>query len=147
MEEQLVVFRLGKEFYGISIAQVREIITEQNATKLPRTPEFMTGIINIRGKIVPVVELAARLGLNIEKADDRRIMIVETGGQEIGVIVDEVAEVLHLPESAIEEPLEISSDKREHIRGIGKENNRLLILLEVGKLFSPEELKEFKDAV
>ena len=147
MEEQLVVFRLGKEFYGISIAQVREIITEQNATKLPRTPEFMIGIINIRGKIVPVVELAARLGLRIDKTADRRIMIVETSRQEIGIIVDEVAEVLHLPDTAIESPPEVNAEKRDHIRGIGKDKDRLLVLLDVSKLFSTEELKEFNDAV
>ena len=146
VEEQLVIFRLGKELYGLPIAQVREIITEQNATKLPRTPVFMVGIINIRGKIVPVVELGARLGLKFTLAEGRRIVIVEVHGQEIGLIVDEVTEVLHLAASAIELPPETNDDKRAHLRGIGKDKDRLLILLDLSYLFTEEELKVMNKA-
>jgi purine-binding chemotaxis protein CheW len=141
-EEQLVLFRLGNEEYAISITQVKEIIQYKDATKLPNTPEYMEGIITLRGKVIPVVNLALRLELTTSKESDRRVLIVETAGREIGIVVDDVTEVIRLQESAIEPPPTATANG--YIRGIGKEENRLLILLDVDKLFGEEEMQELK---
>ena len=142
-EEQLVLFRLGTEEYGICISQVREIIQYKSATRLPRTPEFMEGIITLRGKVIAVIELAKRFGLAGRGGLDRRVVIIETGGQEIGIIVDEVTEVMRLQENAIEMTATIMVSNA-YIRGIGKYGDRLLILLDVDKLFGSKEIEELK---
>jgi len=139
-EEQLVLFSLGNEEYAISISQVKEIIQYKDATKLPNTPEYMEGIISLRGKIIPVIDLARRLNLAATKLNDKRALIIETAGQDIGIVVDEVTEVIRLQDSAIEPSPAATGNG--YIRGIGKEGNRLLILLDVDKLFGEEELQE-----
>lgn len=141
-EEQVVLFSLGREVYGISITQVKEIIQYRDATKLPNTPAYIEGIVSLRGKIIPVVDLALRLELSTTKADDKRAIIIETAGREIGIVVDEVTEVIRLQDSAIE--LAPMATENSYIRGIGKEGNRLLILLDVDKLFGEEEMRELK---
>ena len=142
-EEQLVLFRLGAEEYGISISQVREIIQYKGATRLPRTPDFMEGIINLRGKVIAVIELAKRFGIATKEGSDRRAVIIETGGQKIGVIVDAVTKVIRLQDTAIEiaPTMTVSNN---YIRGIGKIGDRLLILLDVEKLFGSKEVEELK---
>lgn len=143
-EEQLVVFRLGKEEYAISIAQVKEIIQYKGATKIPNTLNYMEGIINLRGKVIPVIELAARFGMVVKGKTDRRVVILETAGQEVGIVVDEVTEVIRLQDSAIE-PASTLTASNDYIRGIGKESDRLLILLNVENLFSFKEMEELKE--
>ncbi|MDR3560836.1 MAG: chemotaxis protein CheW [Negativicutes bacterium] len=144
-EEQLVLFRLGNEEYAIPITQVKEIIQFKEATKLPSTPVYMEGIISLRGKIIPVVDLAMRLELAAVKNADKRALIIETADREIGIVVDEVTEVIRLQDSAIElAPAGTGNEQNSYIRGIGKEGNRLLILLDVDKLFSDEEMQEMK---
>ncbi len=141
-EEQLVLFSLGSEEYAISITQVKEIIQYKGATKIPSTPEYMEGVINLRGKVIPVIDLALRLDLATAKADDKRALIIETTGREIGLMVDEVTEVIKIQDSAIE-PAPTGTGSG-YIRGIGKDENRLLILLDVDKLFSEREMQEMK---
>jgi purine-binding chemotaxis protein CheW len=140
VEEQLVVFLLGKEEYAVSIAQVKEIIQYKGATKLPNTPAYMEGIINLRGKVIPVIELAMRFGVVASSTINRRVVIVETAGQEIGIVVDEVTEVIRLQEAAIE-PVPTMSASNDYVRGIGKDNNRLLIVLDLSKLFGKGEIE------
>jgi purine-binding chemotaxis protein CheW len=141
-EEQLVLFSLGREVYGISITQVKEIIRYKDATKLPDTPAYMNGVISLRGKIIPVIDLALRLQVATARADDKRALIIETAGREMGIVVDEVTEVIRLQDNAIEPPP--SATGNGCIRGIGKEGNRLIILLNVDKLFGKEEMEELK---
>lgn len=138
-EEQLVLFSLGNEEYAISIFQVKEIINYKEATKLPHTPKYMEGIISLRGKIIPVIDLATRLELSAEKTAEKTL-IIETTGREIGIVVDEVTEVIRLQDSAIEAPPEAGANR--YIRGIGKTGSRLLILLDMDKMFSREEIQE-----
>jgi purine-binding chemotaxis protein CheW len=135
--EQLVVFRLGAEEYAVSIAQVKEIIRYGGATKLPNTPGHLEGIINLRGKVIPVIDLAKRFGLIREKKADAQAVIVEAAGREIGVVVDIVTEVLRIEERAIE-PAQTVRHGGEFLRGIGKLDGRLLIILDLDKLFSAE---------
>ncbi len=136
--EQLVVFQMGNEEYAIAIAQVKEIIRYGGATRLPDTPEHMEGIINLRGKVIPVVDLAKRFGLAREKREGIQAVIVEASGRDVGVVVDEVTEVLRLEEGAIE-PAQTVRHAGEFLRGIGKLEGRLLIILNLDKLFSEEE--------
>lgn len=142
-EQQMVLFRLGSEEYGVPISQVKEIIQYKGATRLPQTPDFMEGVINLRGKVIPVIELVKKLGLAAIGGLDRRAVIIETEGQEIGVIVDEVTGVLRLQDGVIE-PAPTMTASNDYIRGIGKDGNRLLILLDVEKLFGTTELEELK---
>jgi purine-binding chemotaxis protein CheW len=141
-EEQLVLFRLGQEEYAISITQVKEIIQYKGATRLPNAPEYIEGIISLRGKIIPVVDLGKQLALATPGINDKRALIVETAGREIGIVVDEVTEVIRLQDSAIA-PLPTATANR-YIRGVGKEGTRLLILLDVDKLFDEGEMQELK---
>ena len=146
-EEQVVVFRLGQEEYAVSIAEVKEIIQYKGATKLPGTPDFLEGIINLRGKVIPVVDMAKQFGLSAAQISDRRAIIVETRGMEIAVIVDEVTEVLRLQSDAIEPAPDMAMVGGAHVRGIGKTGERLLILLATDALFSSDEMTGIKAAV
>lgn len=139
-EEQLVVFRLGNEEYGVSISQVREIIQYRTATRLPNTPDFMEGIISLRSKVIPALDLAKKFGLSMNVENDRHAIIVDIAGREVGVIVTEVTEVLLLSGEQIEDaPLLAGSN--ECIRGVGKTANRLLIILDLSQLLSVDELE------
>lgn len=143
-EEQLVVFCLGNEEYAVAISQVKEIIQYKGATKVPNVPEYMEGIINLRGKVIPVIDLALRLDLAAGKAGGKRVLIIEAAEKEIGLVVDEVSEVIRLQDDAIEPaPTGIGNS---YIRGIGKDENRLLILLDVNKLFKSKELEAITEA-
>lgn len=146
-EEQLVVFQLGKEEYAVPISQVKEIIRYNTATKLPNTPAYVEGIISLRGKIISIINLATRFNVETGSIDDRRAIIVEISGQDIGILVDEVTEVLRLKDSAIEPAPAMTSATSRYIRGIGKDNDRLLILLNLDYLLSAQEIEEITQAL
>lgn len=141
--EQLVVFQLADEFYGVDIGAVNTIIRMQEVTRVPRTPVFIDGVINLRGSIIPVIDLRKRFNLpggEITKAS--RIMVVEVSGQLIGMIVDAVAETLRLPSDAIEPPSPvIASVDSEYLRGVGKQSERLVILLDLEKVLASREFE------
>lgn len=137
MELQLVVFRLANEFFGIDIASVESIIKMQDITRLPQTPDFMEGIINLRGKILPVIDLSKRLNLPaVEKTLESRIVITSFSTATIGLIVDNVEEVIDIDDSLIEPPPSITSSVNiEFIRGIAKAGKMLILLLDLEKVF------------
>lgn len=141
-EEQLVVFELAGESYGVDIGTVNTIIRMQEITEIPRSPEFVEGVINLRGSIIPVIDLKKRFRLPAgEETKASRIVVVEASGQMIGMVVDAVAETLRLPYDAIEPPSPIvTSVDSEYVRGVGKLENRLLILLDLDKVLSSREL-------
>lgn len=143
--EQLVVFQLATEEYAIPISQVKEIIRYNEATKLPNTPNYMDGIINLRGKVISVIDLAGKFALLVEKSSKKQALIVEAAGQEVGLVVDAVTEVIRLEENAIE-PANGIAHSNEYIRSIGKVDKRLLIILDLSKLFSQEEMMVLRDA-
>src|SRR5690348_1278092 len=104
-EQQLVVFQLGAELYGVEIARVHEIIRLQTVTRVPRAPAFVEGVINLRGKVIPVVDLRRRFGLPMaEHTRSSRIVVVEIGEQVVGVVVDAVSEVLRVNGATVEPP-------------------------------------------
>lgn len=142
-EVQLVTFTLGKEEYGVDINKVREIIRLVGITHVPKAPSFVEGLINLRGMVVPIVDLRKRF--DIEADGDRkdiRIMVVDVNGKTLGVIVDSVSEVLRLQGENIEPaPATVSSgvDTR-FLKGVGKIGDHLMLLLDLDKILSLEEL-------
>lgn len=145
-EIQLVVFRLAKEEYGVDIQQVREIIKVIDITRVPKAPEFIEGVINLRGQITPVMDLRKRLDLpELERGEETRIIIIEIGKNVVGMIVDAVTEVHRLPEKNIDPTPTISTEVgAEFINGVGKLGDRLLILLDLKKVLSKKEEKQLE---
>ncbi|MBC7344324.1 MAG: chemotaxis protein CheW [Clostridia bacterium] len=143
-EEQLVVFELCRETYGVDISSVHEIIRMQAITRVPGTPAFVEGVINLRGRIVPVIDLHKRFGLPPgEETQDSRIMVVEISGVTVGMIVDSVSEVLRLPVSNIEPPPPVVTGVDvAYLRGVGKWEDRLIILLDLEKVLYEQEKAE-----
>jgi len=146
-EEQLVTFRLDKEEFGIRIMQIQEINRLEEVTKVPRTPDFVAGVTNLRGTVVPVIDLRTRFGMEIKEVDDRtRVVIIDLDGKKTGLIVDQVHEVLRLLKADIEPPPEVVSadETNEFIDGIGKleQGKRMLVLLNVAKILTSSEKKQ-----
>ncbi len=141
MEQQLVVFDLAGEHYGVDIAAVEGIIKLQAITTVPHAPAFVEGVTNLRGKVLPVIDLRKRFGLSQAQATrDSRIVVVEMNGATVGMVVDGVSEVLRVSAEAVEPPSPIvTTVDSAFIRGIAKVGERLVILLDLGKVLSVEE--------
>jgi len=137
-ETQLVVFALASEYYGVDIGDVREIIRMQNITRVPGAPPFVEGVINLRGKVVPVVDLRKRLQLKVgDQTKDSRIVVIDLQGKDMGVIVDGVNEVLRIQLSAVEPPSSlVTNAESDYLRGIAKLENKMIILLDLSKVLS-----------
>ena len=144
-EQQLVVFILGEEEFGVDIMQVREIIRKEDITPIPNAPEFVKGVINLRGQITTIIDLRKKLGL-LEKKDideqQERVIVLEMDGNTCGMTVDAVSEVMRLSESDIEDvpPMIKENIGTKYHKGVGKLKNRLLILIELKKVLSEEEI-------
>lgn len=138
---QLVSFRIGEEEFGIDILKVQEINRMMNLTKVPNAPGYVEGVVNLRGKIIPVVNLRYKLHLARKEFDrNSRIVVVEINGKTIGFIVDEVSEVLRIPRSITEPPpAMVAGVDSKFITAIGKLDDKLLILLDLEKILSEEE--------
>ncbi|MGI5836061.1 MAG: chemotaxis protein CheW [Chloroflexota bacterium] len=146
-EEQLVIFELANEVYGVDISRVQEIIRMTSITRLPRAPEFVEGVINLRGKVIPVVDLKKRFGLvESERTKSSRIVVVDVGDHIIGMVVDAVSEVLRVPTESVEPPSPVvTTIESDYIRGIAKVDGRLIILLDLNKVLSWEEKKKLRE--
>jgi len=140
--EQLVVMEIDHESFGVDIGAVNTIIRMQEITAIPRTPDFVEGVINLRGSIVPVIDLRKRLGVHVgETTKASRIVVVEAADQVIGMIVDAVAETLRLAHDAIEPPSPVvTTVDSAYVRGVGKQDNRLVILLDLAKVLTSKEI-------
>ncbi len=137
-EIQLVVFDLASEHYGVDISDVREIMRMQNITKVPGAMSFVEGVINLRGKVLPVLDLRKRLGLKVgDLTEESRVVVIDIDAGEVGVIVDAVTEVLRVPNASIEGPSSmLTQGNSDYLRGIAKLSDRLIILLDMNKLLS-----------
>ena len=144
MENQIVVFELGSESFGVEIAKVESIIKMQPITQMPHVPAFVEGVTNLRGKVLPVIDLRKRFGLPSQEADkDSRIIVVSVDQTEVGMIVDGVSEVVSIPEGAVEAtPAITSSIDSTFITGIAKLDQRLVILLDLTRILAPQEQHE-----
>ncbi len=140
-ERQLVVFDLSVEAYGVDIGAVREIIRMQDITAVPRTPDFVEGVINLRGKVTPVVDLRKKLGVPVaERSDENRIVVMDIGGQDIGMVVDAVTEVLRIPGDSVETASSVvTSADSDYLMGIVKLDSKLIILLNLAEVLSMQE--------
>ncbi|MDD5189628.1 MAG: chemotaxis protein CheW, partial [Dehalococcoidales bacterium] len=140
--KQLVIFKLAGEFYGVDISSVREIIHIQNITRVPGSSNFVEGVINRRGEVLPVVGLRKRFGMeNIAHSNAARIMVVHTGGQDVGMVVDSVAEVLRISSESVEPPSSVvSGAEATFVQGIAKLADKLVILLDIDKLLTRDDV-------
>ena len=136
-ESQLVVFELGDEGYGLDIATVYEIIRHQPVTAVPQAPSFVEGVINLRGRIIPVVDLRRRFGMGQgELTKASRIVVCEAAGTRVGLVVDGVSEVLMVSSESVEQTPDVASGyDTQYLRGIAKLGERLVILLDLAGLF------------
>ena len=143
---QVVSFKLGSEEYGVDIAQVQEINRMVAVTHVPRAPQFMEGVINLRGQLIPIIDLRARFGMpRAEHTKNTRIVVTEIGSKRVGMVVDSVSEVLRLPVDQIEDaPEMLTGVDTEYIRGVGKIEDRLIILLDLGRIISGAEKRELE---
>jgi len=137
-EEHLVIFSLGKELYGVTIHTVESIIKLQAITQVPKTAAFILGVTNLRGTVVPVLDLRIRFNLPLnEKTANTRIVIVNTEGSKVGIVVDEVTEVLKVPRNTITPPPPLSTTiESSFINGIARIDDRLVILLDLEKVLA-----------
>lgn len=142
MEYQLVVFELGTERFGVDISAVESIMKMQSITRIPHAPSFVEGITNLRGSVLPIIDLRKRFGIDqTETSNNTRIVIVAFGGIKVGMIVDGVSEVLTITDDVIEPPPPmVSTVDTSFITGIAKVDTRLIILLDLGKVLSMDEV-------
>lgn len=143
-EYQLVVFSIGNEEFGVEIGQVREIVRLVQITYLPKAPVFIEGVVNLRGQVLAVIDLAKRIGIESNpRTESTRIIVVEVESNTVGMIVDAVSEVLRLSSDDVDEvPMLVDTEVPEHyIRGVGKLKDRLLVLLDLDKILTPEEVQ------
>ena len=149
---QYLTFKLEEEVFAVDVAKIREILDFTLATKVPGTPEFMRGVINVRGNVVPVVDMRLKFGLSVtEKTVDTCIVVMEIAVEDdktiLGALVDSVQEVFELEANQIEPPPRIGSRWRtEFIKGIGKRNDELIIILDIDRVFSSTELGVIQEA-
>ncbi len=148
MDNQIVVFELCTEFYGVDIAKVESIIKMQPITQMPHAPIFVEGVTNLRGKVLPVIDLRKRFGLAPQAAGkNSRIIVVSVNRVEVGMIVDGVSEVLTVPEGAVEAAPQITTTvDSTFITGIAKLDQRLVILLDLGCILSGQEQESLQMA-
>lgn len=143
---QLVIFKLDNEDYGLPISKVQEINRMVAVTRLPQTPDFMEGIINLRGRVIPVVDLRKRFGFcSREHQADTRIMVVDLSGQTVGLIVDAVNEVAKISAECIEPPP--PSFEAKFVQGIGKLEDRLVIMLDIDRIVTSQESIMLKSVI
>ncbi len=138
---QLIGFFVGKEEYGLEILRVREIIRVKQITRLPRSPGFVKGIINLRGDVIPILSLGEKFGLPpTELSAATRVIVVEIDGQLIGMAVDSVSAVLRIQADRIDPPPPmIGGLSREFVAGVGKVGERLVILLHIDRILSKDD--------
>ncbi|MFA9558063.1 chemotaxis protein CheW [Evansella sp. AB-rgal1] len=144
---KVIVFQLQNEEYGVSVEQVLSIERFQHITRVPRTAEFVKGVINLRGVVTPVIDLRSRFGIEEKEfSDSSRIIIVTVEEMNVGLIVDAANDVIDISSSAIEPPPEVVGGiKTDYIRGVAKLDKRLLIILNLNKVLSPDELSEMQN--
>lgn len=145
-ELQVVGFRIGRETFGLPISIVREIVRVPEITSVPNAPDYIEGVINLRGRIIPVVDLRKRFGEPVnEPSKKHRIVVVEIESRRIGLLVNSASEVLKIPPSEIEAPHNVFQEgELDYITGVGKLRGRLVILLDLSRILQRGELRSLE---
>lgn len=144
---QLIAFSIGEQTYGVEITTVREIRAWNGATPLPNTREFVRGVINLRGKVIPITDLRMKFGMDAEDSEDSCIIVVQMRGIQTGIVVDRVSEVVAITEADIEDAPSFGAGIRtEFLLGIGKTGERVKLLLDIDKVLATTELAALEAA-
>jgi purine-binding chemotaxis protein CheW len=145
---QLVSFNLANEVFGIEITKVREIILIGDITRVPQTPDYVKGLINLRNTVIPVIDLRVRFGLPAgELTEESRIMVVNLGAKTVGFVVDAVSEVLRVSKSQIAPaPTMVTGRGRDYLTGVVRLEHELLMLLDLEKILGEEEIRDLAKA-
>lgn len=135
--DQQILFKMGNEYYGLSISLVREIIKPLPITRFPKSPPYVEGVIDLRGRILPIINLRKMFDLEpLEETDDTRFVDLQMDGLNIGIIVDAVSEVMNIPQNLIEPaPPIIAGVEGKYLQGIARLNDKLIMLLDVDEIF------------
>ena len=147
-DEQYVNFRVGSEQYGIDIQNVQEVIRIPSITKIPQTLKFIRGIINLRGNIIPVIDMRERFNQeSLDYKETTRVIVIRLKSKLYGLIVDTVSQVVTLDNKEIAEPPEIIAGiSKEYISGLGKNDDTMIIILNSDKILSDEELRRIRES-
>ncbi len=147
--KQLISFTVGEEEYGLELPRVREVIRMRQVTWLPKAPTSVKGIINLRGEIIPIIDLSERFGLGKrDSTSATRVIVVDVEGRPVGMVVDSASQVVRVPVDQFDEPPPVMGEAvSRFITSVGKLNERLVILLDVEKLFSLDELRELEASI
>jgi purine-binding chemotaxis protein CheW len=145
-DQQTVGFQIGSETFGLPISAVHEIVRMPEVTNVPEAPDCVEGVVNLRGKIVPVIDMRKRFGLaEIESSSRNRVLVVDFEGKKVGLIVDAASEVLKIPSADIEPPPNVfEEDEINYVTGVGKVGDRLIILIDLAKILQKGELRKLK---
>jgi purine-binding chemotaxis protein CheW len=148
-ELQIVGFRVGQQSFGVPISVIHEIVRVPEITAVPDSPDFVEGVINLRGKIVPVVDLRKRFGeKTIARHKKNRILVSESEGKLVGLMVDAASEVLKISESEIDPPPQVlEQGELNYVTGLGKLQGRLMILIDLNKTLQRGELRRLEELV
>ncbi len=148
-ELHIVGFRIGRESFGVPISLVHEIVRIPEITAVPESPDFVEGVINLRGKIVPVVDLRKRFGENeIKSSKKNRILVAEVETKMVGLIVDAASEVMKIPAGEVEQPPNIFEEgELNYVTGVGKLSGRLIILVDLTRVLQKGELRRLGEVV
>ncbi|QKS71416.1 chemotaxis protein CheW [Paenalkalicoccus suaedae] len=146
-EVKVIVFQLKDEEYGVEVEQVKSIERVQHITRVPSTPDFVEGVINLRGVVTPIVDLRKRFGIDgIDHSETTRVIIVTVKDMDVGLVVDAANDVIDISRDAVEPtPEVVGGVEADYIRGVAKLEKRLLILLNLDKVLNSKELEEMKD--
>src|SRR5271168_386718 len=145
---QVVGLRIGRETFGLPIGMVREIVRVPEITSVPNAPDYIEGVVNLRGRIIPVVDLRKRFGQKqIESNKKNRVVVVELEGRLLGLILNSGSEVMEIPPADIEAPHNVFQEgELNYITGVGKRKGRLVMMLDLSKILQRGELRRLEDA-
>jgi len=144
-EKQFIVFTIDDEKFGVDVKQIKQIIPICETTHIPNAPSFVEGVINLRGDIIPIIDLKSKLSLQVKGINEKegKIIIVELDNNNIGMKVDSVSEMIRIYEDEIAEPPKIVKGiNRNYLKGLGKLNDKLLLLLDLNRILTDDEIKE-----
>jgi purine-binding chemotaxis protein CheW len=147
--KQLISFTVGAEEYALELLRVKEVIRMRQITWLPKAPACVKGIINLRGDVIPIVDLRERFGLRVqEQTGMTRVIVVEVGGKPVGMVVDSASQVVRVPADQFDPPPAVMGERsRDFITAVGKTGDRLIIMIDVDRILDSEEMNQIADTL